>query len=115
MLYWQAAGLLVRNGRIAEAVGLFEGASDPEMLLMKAVLLELAGQSAEAGKLLDEVQDRRPEWFAVWVARAMLLAAHRSIELKPVTRSRPRLPSARDTSEVRDLRGLFLAGPPHDW
>lgn len=36
-LYWQAAGLLVRNRRIPEALRLFERAADPEMLLMKAV------------------------------------------------------------------------------
>ena len=43
---------------------------------MRTLLLELAGESAEAGKLLNEVQDRRPEWFAAWVARGMMLAGH---------------------------------------
>ena len=111
---WQAAGLFVRNGRISEAVGLFDAASDPEMMLMRVALLELAGQSAEAEKLLNEVQDRRPEWFAVWVARAMLLAAHnQSNEARHALDTAIAL-GAR-TSEVRDLRALFLAGPPHEW
>ena len=74
-VYWQAAGLLVRNRRILEALRLFDGVADPEMLLMKAVVLELAGQGTEAGNLLNEVQDRRPEWFSVWVVRGMMLAA----------------------------------------
>ncbi len=112
--YWQAAGLLVRNDRIPEAVGLFDAASDAEVMLMKAILLELAGQSAEAGKLLNDVQDRRPEWFALWVARATLLAAHQqSSEARHALETAVALGAHR--SEVRDPRELFLAGPPHDW
>ena len=77
-------------------------------------MLELAGKSAEAGNLLDEVQDRRPEWFAVWVARAMLLSAHgQSAEARHALETAVALGA--HTSEVRGLRGLFLAGPPHDW
>ena len=85
-VYWQAAGLLLRNRRIPEALRLFDGAADPEMLLMKAVLLELAGQSAEAGNLLNEVQERRPEWFAVWVARGMMQASHNQAGEKRASR-----------------------------
>jgi len=104
----------VRNDRIPEAMGLIDAASDAEMMLMKAVLLELAGQSAEAGKLLNEVQDRRPEWFALWVARATLLAAHQqSSEARHALETAIALGA--HSTEVRDLRGLFLAGPPHDW
>jgi tetratricopeptide (TPR) repeat protein len=112
--WWQAAGLLVRNGRIPEAVGLFETARDPEMMLMRTVLLELAGQSTGAEKLLNEVQDRRPEWFAVWVARAMLLAArNQSSEARHALETAVALGA--HITEFRDLRGLFLAGPPRDW
>ena len=97
--YWQAAGLLVRNDRTSEAVGLFDAATDAEMMLMKAVLLELAGQSADAGKLLNDVQDRRPEWFALWVARAMLLAAHQqSSEARQRTGDRDRARRAQHRS-----------------
>ena len=85
-----------------------------EMMLMKTVLLELAGRSAEAGKLLNEVQDRRPEWFAVWVARATLLAAHdQSREAHQALETAVAL-GAR-SSDVRRPRDLFLAGPPRDW
>jgi Flp pilus assembly protein TadD len=112
--WWQAAGLLVRNDQVSEAVRLFDSATGFEMLLMRAVLLELAGQSAEAGKVLSEVQERRPEWFAVWVARATVMAAR-----KQASEARHTLETAlalgAHTSEIRDLRGLFLAGPPHEW
>jgi Flp pilus assembly protein TadD len=112
--WWQVAGLLVRNGQVSEAVRLFDGARDSEMLLMRAVLLELTGQSGEAGKALSEVQERRPEWFAVWVARAAVLAAHNQ-----ASEARHALETAialgAHTSEIPELRGLFLTGPPHEW
>jgi Flp pilus assembly protein TadD len=122
-LCWQAAGLLVRNGRIPEALGLFERAGDPEILLMKAVMLELAGQSAEALSLLNEVQNRRPEWFAVWVARGMMLALHQQSgearqALGTAAALGARSPEVRDVlagKAAADLRGLFLARPPREW
>lgn len=122
-VYWQAAGLLVRNQRIPEAIGLFERATDAEMLLMKAVLLELAGQSVEAGNLLKELQERRPEWFAVWVARGMMMAgrgqageARQALETAVALGARS--PEVRDVlagKGAADLRGLFLARPPREW
>jgi predicted RNA polymerase sigma factor len=63
---------------------------------------------------LNEVQDRRPEWFAVWVARAMLLAArNQSSEARHALETAVALGA--HITEFRDLRGLFLAGPPRDW
>jgi tetratricopeptide (TPR) repeat protein len=122
-VYWQAAGLLVRNHRIPEALHLFERAADPEMLLMKAVLLELAGQSAEAGNLLNEVQNRRPEWFAVWVARGMMLAAHdqtsearQSLETAVALGARsPEVRNVLAGKAAADIGGLFLARLPREW
>ena len=120
---WQAAGLLVRNRRLPEALQLFDGATDPEMLLMKAVLLELAGQSAAAGNLLNEVQNRRPEWFAVWVARGAILSAHHQAResrqaLETAVALGARSPEVRDLLAGKasaDLDGLFLARPPREW
>jgi tetratricopeptide (TPR) repeat protein len=121
-VYWQAAGLLVRNRRIPEAIQLFDGAADPEMLIMKAVLLELAGQSVEAGNLLNDVQNRRPEWFAVWVARGMMLSAHNQSSearhaLETAVALGARSPEVRDLMAGKgpDLSGLFLAKPPREW
>jgi len=122
-IYWQAAGLLVRNGRIPEAIGLFGQAADSEMLLMKAVMLELAGQSAESGRLLGEVQERRPEWFAGWVARGMMLAGQKLTAearqaLETAVALGARSPEVRDVLAGKllvDLRGLFLARAPREW
>ena len=122
-IYWQAAGLLVRNGRISEALGLFGQPAESEMMLMKAVLLELAGQNAEAGKLLGEVQERRPEWFAVWVARGMVLAGQKLTgearqALETAVALGARSPEVRDLLAGKasaDLKGPFLASPPREW
>ncbi len=122
-VYWQAAGILLRNQRIPEALRLFDGAVDPEMLLMRAVLLELAGQGAEAGALLNEVQERRPEWFAVWVARGMMLAGHGQAEearksLEMAVALGARSPEVRDVlagKAAADIGALFLARPPGEW
>ena len=119
---WQAAGLLVRNRRVPEALQLFEGATDSEMLVMKAVLLELAGQSAAAASLMDELQNRRPEWFAVWVARGVMLAAHNQASesrraLETAVALGARSPEVRDllAGKAADLGGLFVARPPREW
>ena len=93
------------------------------MLLMKAVLLELAGRSAEAGRLLNEVQERRPEWFAVWVVRGMLLAGQKLTSearqaLETAMALGARSPEVRDLVAGKggaDLKGLFLARPPREW
>lgn len=122
-VYWQAAGLLLRNQRIPEALRLFNGVADSEMLLMKAVLLELAERSAEAGNLLNEVQNRRPEWFAVWVARGMIQASHGHTEearksLETAVALGARSPEMRDVLAGKagaDLGALLVARMPHEW
>jgi tetratricopeptide (TPR) repeat protein len=122
-IYWQAAGLLVRDGRLPEALHLFEQVTDAEMLLMKAVLLELAGRTADAGKLLNVMQERRPEWFAVWVARGMVLAGQKLTgearqALETAVALGARSPEVRDLLAGKagvDVKGLFLARPPREW
>ena len=122
-VYWHAAALLLRNQRIPEALRLFDGVADPEMLLMKAVLLELAGQNAEAADLLNEVQERRPEWFAVWVARGIMQARHnqsgearKSLENAVALGARsPEVRALLAGKAGAGLSELFLARPPREW
>jgi len=73
-LYLQAAALLAKNGRADEALRLLDRARpDREILLAKATTMELAGQTEEAGRLVNQVQDRWPEWHAGWVAQGIVL------------------------------------------
>ena len=121
-VYWQTASLLLRNRRLQDALNLPVGA-DPEMLLMKTLLLELAGQFAEAQNLLSEIQTRRPEWFAIWVARGMILAARKQPAearqaLETAVALGSRSPEVRDTlagNVALDLSRFFQSKPPHDW
>ena len=49
---------------------------ESQIPVMRAALLELAGQTDRALQLLDSVQRRWPELAAAWVARGMIHAAH---------------------------------------
>jgi tetratricopeptide (TPR) repeat protein len=118
-LYWHAAALLVKNHRASEAVRVLDAAAralpeDLEILLMKATALELAGQNQDALRLLDDIQNRRPEWASVWVARGLMLAAHqRSAEARGALETAVAL-GAR-SPEASDLERLFQAKPPSQW
>jgi tetratricopeptide (TPR) repeat protein len=84
-LYREAAALLLWNGHASEALRVLDRAAqtlpqDREIALMQATALELAGKSADASHRLSELQNRWPEWHAVWVASGVILAAHRDFE-----------------------------------
>ncbi len=84
-LYEQAVGLLIGKGRFTEALGLLDGTvrtlpQNREIVLMQATTLELAGRTEDAEKLLGEMQNRWPEWHAVWVAQGVVLETHRHYE-----------------------------------
>ncbi len=113
-LRWQAAGTLLRNGRKAAAFRLFQDGAEPEALLMKAVLLIASGDAAQAAGIIDDLQGRRPEWSAVWVARAALqmaqrqpAEARRSLETAAALGAR--------NSEPGDLPTVLLLRPLRDW
>jgi Flp pilus assembly protein TadD len=82
---------------------------------MKAVLLELAGHDADAGNLLNEVQEGRPERSAVWVALGMVLAGQKLTgearqALETAVALGARSPEVRDLLAGKasaDLKGLF--------
>ena len=84
-LYQQATAFLAGNGQFTEALSLLDRAvrtlpQNREVLLMKATTLELAGRTGDAEKLLGEMQNRWPEWHAIWVARGVVLETHRHFE-----------------------------------
>ncbi len=79
--YLLAAAFLNRAGQSARALRLLEAAPESrEVLLMKGTTMELAGNTGEATRLINQVQNRWPEWHAGWVARGVLLATHRQCE-----------------------------------
>jgi predicted Zn-dependent protease len=84
-LYRQAIALLAREGWAPEALRLIDEAArilpeNREILLLKATTLEFARQSDDAGHLLIDIQNRWPEWSAVWLAHGIILDTHQRYE-----------------------------------
>jgi tetratricopeptide (TPR) repeat protein len=82
-LYREAIALLAKPGREAEALRITaDGArrmpDNREAQLLRATTLEFARHSEDAERLFAEIQDRWPEWSAVWAAHGMVLASHRN-------------------------------------
>lgn len=77
-LYWQAAALMVKNRRTADALQLLSGAGVPDnaqIAAMHALLLDLSGKTPDARKLLSDARRRWPESAPVWLAQASIEAA----------------------------------------
>src|ERR1035438_3767936 len=51
-------------------------AQDREILLLRAVSLEQAGHTAAARTILEQIQNRWPEWAAAWAADGIVLGIH---------------------------------------
>jgi Flp pilus assembly protein TadD len=51
-------------------------AKNRQILLLRAVALEQAGRGAEAEPLLQQMQNRWPEWQAGWLAQGIVLGRH---------------------------------------
>jgi tetratricopeptide (TPR) repeat protein len=80
-LYKQACAFLLRAGRRDEALQIAAEAvkalpQNRDVLLLSAVLLEQAGRPADAVSLLEQVQNRWPEWHPAWTAAGFILGAH---------------------------------------
>lgn len=74
----EAALLLVRHGRGAEALDLLgrtlkSAPGDPGLLLTKVAVLTSLGRSAEAEKAVKQIESRWPEWDRPYVVEALLL------------------------------------------
>jgi len=77
----QAAGFLVRNGRAPDALRLLDRAAarfanDRQILLLRAVAADLAGDDRAAEDTLAEIRRQWPEWHAGWAAQGMIHARH---------------------------------------
>ena len=100
---------------------------------MRAAVVELAGHADEAERLLNTLQDRWPEWPAVWAAHGIALAAHghfdaarrtletavalgaRSPEVRSCLAESARRDSSSAGEDLNYLRRLFAERPPRDW
>jgi tetratricopeptide (TPR) repeat protein len=74
----QAAFLLLRRNRAAEALAVIERSSQanpgsPGLLLSAAALLALTARTAEAERALRQIESRWPEWDRAYVAHGLLL------------------------------------------
>ncbi len=128
--FQQAAALLTHAGQSEKALHVLERAPESrEILLLRATTMELAGQSGDAARLLDQVQNRWPEWHPGWVARGVVLAVQQNCEearsvLETAVVLGARGPEVRyfldgcgrDPAEsVARMKKLFGTRRPQDW
>jgi tetratricopeptide (TPR) repeat protein len=115
-LYWQAAALMVKNRRTADALQLLNGAGVPDnaqIAAMRALLLELSARTPDARKLLAETRRRWPEAATVWLAQASIEAAHGlAAEAKKSASTAAQLGAH---SAAADPRTLLLRAEPAAW
>ncbi len=79
--YVQACLYLLRKGRTADAVRVSGEAAkgfphDREILLVHAVALELAGGTADVHGILEQVENRWPEWATAWAVDGVISGIH---------------------------------------
>ncbi len=83
----RAALLLVRRGRLSDALAVVGGAlravpEDPELQLLQGALWGLAGRTAEAETVLRRLQVHRPEWDLSYLVHGLLLERTRPGEAR---------------------------------
>jgi tetratricopeptide (TPR) repeat protein len=79
--YQQAAAYLVESNQMPLALrfldqGTRQLPNSREILLLKAVTLELAGKGGDADGLLSEIRSRWPEWYPAWLTHGIVLKMH---------------------------------------
>ena len=84
-LYFWATLFLLKHNKDQQALELLEQATkivpdDADLLLTKAVVLELVRKTDQADELLKGIQLRRPEWGRSYLIRGILQATHRKPE-----------------------------------
>jgi tetratricopeptide (TPR) repeat protein len=89
-LYHAAMEFLVRNKRLNEAANLMEQATkrlpdDPQVLLDRAVALELTGRFEEARNELAVIERRWPEWSRPWAVHGIsFMTRGKAVEALPL-------------------------------
>jgi tetratricopeptide (TPR) repeat protein len=83
--YLRAAAFLIQTHREAQALRFLDKAArglpgDRVILLTRAGVLGLLGRTGEAERLLGDVENRWPEWYAGWVAHGIVLRAGNHLE-----------------------------------
>ncbi|PYV94806.1 MAG: hypothetical protein DMG89_24115 [Acidobacteria bacterium] len=81
-LYFSASLFLLKHNRDQQALRLLEQATkvvpdNPDLLVTKAVVLELVRKTEDAGELLQKVELRWPEWGRSYLIRGIIQATHR--------------------------------------
>jgi tetratricopeptide (TPR) repeat protein len=76
-LYFEAEGFLLKHKLYHEALDLLDQAhqvttNSKELLLAKSVVLELLNRESDAGKLLQEMEIRWPDWDRPYLLQGML-------------------------------------------
>lgn len=111
----ESALLLLRHGQAEKAFHLVGDAlrsnpDDPELMLVKAVVLAALQESAEAVKVVKEIETRWPEWDRAYVMQGLLL--ERDAKLSEARRSF-QIALALGTREPAAQCALArMAGPP---
>jgi tetratricopeptide (TPR) repeat protein len=80
-LYFQAALFLIKHRQYEQAQQLLQKADGfapdvPELLLTRAILLELMKEPEKAKKLLSQMQSRWPEWSLPYLIHGIILEVH---------------------------------------
>lgn len=84
-LYFWASLFLIKHNRDQQALQLLDQATtivpdDPDLLLTRAIVLELQRKTGDADDLLKKIQLRWPEWGRTYLIRGIIQATHRNPE-----------------------------------
>jgi tetratricopeptide (TPR) repeat protein len=120
-LYLDACSFLLSKGRTdgalrvsGEAMRVFP--QEREILLLRAVVLELAGRGGESEPLLEQLQNRWPEWPTGWLAHGIVLGRHgRGAEARAALVTAVALGAPSDSEQhPPDLASLLRVKRSHD-